>query len=253
MNPLNRNQKLGLQPPTLFSHNSAWSEQHVNNRSMVFCQRHLWSTHSMAQREEWKCTDSFMISNQFVTWNKLQKQQQSPFQLKRHTMPFCRWVRRGCSAAERRCFLSSQTHRYAPLQQGGTILLLRAWPPKILIQHVRMLSVVHVLKLITVSTFSKNKNKIPEVLLASPRHPKTDMLQQRNKKKSWKINKLCGYMLSAVIERLLFIQSLNMRSAIYVDLTQINDILNLISVGWFTIDKTHTDASSSNLIIRLES
>lgn len=141
---------------------------------------------------------------------------------------------------------------HAPTTRG-TILLLRDWPPTILIEHVKILSVVHVLKLITVSAFSKNKNKIPEVLLASPRHREVDMLQQWNKNKSWKINKLPGYMLSTVIESLPYILSQNIHSAIYVDLTQINDILNLISVGWFTIDKTHTDASSSNLIIRLES
>lgn len=87
----------------------------------------------------------------------------------------------------------------------GTILLLRDWPPKILIEHVKILSVVHVLKLITVSTFSKKENKIPEVLLASPCHRKVDMLQERNKKKSWKINKLPGYMLSTVIESLPYI------------------------------------------------
>lgn len=38
-------------------------------------------------------------------------------------------------------------------------------------------------------------------------------------------------MLSTVIESLPYILSQNIHSAIYVDLTQINDILNLISVG----------------------
>lgn len=58
---------------------------------------------------------------------------------------------------------------------------------------------------------------------------------------------------STVSETVPYILFLNTRLVIYVHLSQINEILNLISAGWFIVDKTHTDASSSNLIIRLES
>lgn len=132
----------------------------------------------------------------------------------------------------------------------GEIILPVDCPTKMLIKHVAMLSVGHVLKLITVPNnighFLKMKIKSLKCWAFFLRlifyYGKTRNLL-KNKLVPWFHAQLCFRSSSIHFDPKL----------IYVYLTQINEVLDLIYSGWFIIDKTHTDASSSNLIIRWES